>query len=97
MPGGRVEPGEDDPAAVVREMREETGLEVAVGRLVGTVERPGPGGVVYEIHDYEVTVRGGELRAGDDAAEARWLTPGELRALPTAPGLLDALAGWDLL
>ncbi|MFB4312687.1 NUDIX hydrolase [Actinomadura sp. 21ATH] len=97
IPGGRVEPGESDAAAVVREMREETGLDVAVGALVGTVERPGPGGVVYEIHDYAVTAEGGVLAAGDDAADARWLTPGELRSLPTAPGVITALTGWGLL
>ncbi|MFC9972547.1 NUDIX hydrolase [Spirillospora sp. NPDC127200] len=97
IPGGRVEPGEADDAAVVREMREETGLRVAVGALVGTVDRPGAAGVVYEIHDYAVTVTGGTLRAGDDAADARWFSPAEITAAATAPGLVEALTGWGLL
>ncbi|MEU5884885.1 NUDIX hydrolase [Spirillospora sp. NPDC047279] len=99
IPGGRVEPGETDAAAVERELAEETGLEVSVGPLVGTVERPGPGGVTFEIHDYAAApvTPAGTLRAGDDAAEARWVTPAELRALPTVPGLLEALAGWNLI
>ncbi|NDU76086.1 NUDIX domain-containing protein [Actinomadura sp. DSM 109109] len=97
VPGGRVEPGEDDPAAVARELREETGLDVRPGALAGTVERPGPGGVVYEIHDYTATVTGGTLRAGDDASDVRWVPPDELDGLPLAPGLLDALTGWGVL
>ncbi|WP_433477417.1 NUDIX hydrolase [Spirillospora sp. CA-142024] len=97
IPGGRVEPGEDDPAAVARELREETGLDVLVGPPAGTVERPGPGGVTYEIHDYTATVAGGTLRAGDDASDVRWASPDDLRELPVTPGLLDALALWGVL
>lgn len=97
VPGGRVEPGEDDAAAVARETLEETGLRVRAGALVGTVERDGPGGVVYEIHDYAATVLGGTPRAGDDAADVRWAAPAELRDLPLVPGLLDALTEWGVL
>ncbi|MFD0851635.1 NUDIX domain-containing protein, partial [Actinomadura adrarensis] len=89
--------GESDETAVVRELREETGLVVSVGEHVGTVERPGAGGVVYEIHDYAVTAIGGALRAGDDAADARWVSPAELLQMPVAPGVLDALAEWGFL
>jgi 8-oxo-dGTP diphosphatase len=97
VPGGRVEPGEDDGAAVVRELREETGLDVSVGAFVGAVDRDGPDGIVYEIHDYAATVTGGVLRAGDDASDASWFAPAELEDLPVAPGVLDALRFWGVL
>jgi ADP-ribose pyrophosphatase YjhB (NUDIX family) len=97
VPGGRVEPGEDDAAAVVRELREETGLTVRVGDLVGEVERAGLAGATYVIRDYECQPAGGMLVAGDDAAEARWVTPAELLALPTSEGLVDSLREWGVL
>jgi 8-oxo-dGTP diphosphatase len=97
VPGGRVEPGETGAAAAAREVREETGLVVRVDRLVGAVDRPGPGGVTYRIDDFACTVTGGDLRPGDDAADARWVTDAELRALPTTHGLLDALTAWGVL
>jgi ADP-ribose pyrophosphatase YjhB (NUDIX family) len=97
LPGGRVEKDESDAQAVVRELSEETGLRVEPGRLIGSVERPGPDGVTYDIHDYAATVTGGELCAGDDAAEARWITPAVLRRLPTTDGLLEALTTWRVL
>jgi 8-oxo-dGTP diphosphatase len=92
VPGGRVEPGEDDDAALVREMREETGLSVVPGPLVGRVQR-GP----FAIADYRCTVVDGVLCAGDDALDARFVDRAELADLPLVPGLLDALLDWDAL
>jgi 8-oxo-dGTP diphosphatase len=97
IPGGRIEPGETDAEALVREMIEETGLTVEVGRLIGRVRRPGLGGAVVDIRDYAATVTGGTLRPGDDAADARWVASAELESLDITEGLIDALTGWGVL
>lgn len=97
LPGGRVEPGESDAVAVRREVLEETGLEVAVGPLAGTVDLPAPGGGTYAVRDYRATVVGGTLTPGDDAADARWCTREELARLPLTTGLLDTLRAWRVL
>jgi 8-oxo-dGTP diphosphatase len=91
LPGGRVEPGETDPAAVHREMLEETGLTVRVGALVGTVERPAPDGT-YLIFDYACEAIGGTLRAGDDAADAAWVDAPAFAALHRSGSLTSRLA-----
>ena len=97
VPGGRVEPGESDAEAVVRELREETGLEVRPGELVGRVERPALDGVVYDIHDYAADVVSGQLAAGTDAADARWVAEDELPTLECSPGLVQQLRAWGVL
>jgi 8-oxo-dGTP diphosphatase len=98
VPGGRVEDGESDADALVREVREETGLIVAPGRLIGSVQRPaGTTGSVFDIRDYTAEVTGGMLVSGDDADDAMWAGPGELDSLPMTPGLLEALRSWDAL
>lgn len=101
IPGGRIEPGESDPEAVVREVLEETGLHVTCGPLLGAVERPGLAGAVVDIRDYRAQVTGGELQAGDDAAGARWVTAAEAAALDAAGQLtgelLTTLRSWFVL
>ncbi len=97
LPGGRVEPGETDEQAVAREVLEETALAVDVGRHVGSVTRTGPEGVVLEIHDYTCRVVDGTVRAGDDAADARWCDPAQFAALPLVEGLLEVLTKWSCL
>lgn len=92
LPGGRVDPGEDDAAALVREMAEETGLVVEPGALVGRVRR-GP----YDIADYRCAVVGGELRAGDDALDARWCDAAALADLPLVDELVETLTEWGAL
>lgn len=101
VPGGRVEPGEDDATATSREVLEETGLAVAVADLVGTVERDAPDGAVYVIHDYRCALTDGtdpdRAVAGDDAVDVGWFTPAEVRALECAPGLVEALEEWKVI
>ncbi|MFB6294404.1 MAG: NUDIX domain-containing protein [Candidatus Nanohaloarchaea archaeon] len=73
LPGGHVEDGEQVRDAVVREAREETGLDIALEELLGVYDEPGrdPRGPVISIV-YTASPAGGELSAGTDAAAARW-------------------------
>lgn len=100
VPGGRVEVGESDEQATVREVLEETGVAVTVHRLAGTVEIDAPDGSVYVVRDYVCAPAPGtaaDPRAGDDADEAEWFTPAQVRALTCSPGLLSSLESWGLL
>lgn len=97
VPGGRVEEGETLAEAVVRELSEETGLEGVCGPFVGWVERLGEGRH-FVILDFAVTVLDPvEPRAGDDAAEARWVSLGDVAEMPLVEGLAEFLHDHGIL
>lgn len=94
FPGGKVEPGEDDETALVRECREELGVEIEVGEPVGP-EYLTPNGLMV-VRTYRAVIVSGEPAPIEDHDELRWLAAGtpEVRALTWLPGdyvVLDAL------
>lgn len=91
VPGGRVEPHETVRDAVAREATEETGLRVEVGPLAWTGRVRGPSHD-YLLFDYFARVVGGELAAGSDAAEARWVPLDDVEDLPVVPAMRELLA-----
>ena len=78
LPGGRVEPGEDEPAAVVRECREELGTEVVPDGRVGT-DLPIDAGVL-RVHRARLAPGAPEPRALDHAA-VRWVDAADVPAV----------------
>lgn len=83
LPGGVVHRGETLRAAVVRELREECGIEVAVSESAEVVERMIPdveGRLQYHyvILDYRARWLRGELAASEEVEDARWVDPGDL-------------------
>jgi 8-oxo-dGTP diphosphatase len=96
LPGGLIELGETAEAALVREVREECGIEVQPGSVLGLfepIQRDPDGRVRYQyiVIDFLAFYVSGELAIGDDAAEARWVTPGELDGYGLTPIARDMI------
>jgi 8-oxo-dGTP pyrophosphatase MutT (NUDIX family) len=76
LPGGRAEPGEDERAALVREIREETGLLVEPRERVGEYRRSGF--AAHRARVYRCRAVGGALRPSADTPAVAWFDPGAL-------------------
>jgi 8-oxo-dGTP pyrophosphatase MutT (NUDIX family) len=102
LPAGAVDPGESPAEAVVREVREETGLQVVPTRVAGVfgggdafrVRYPNGDEVEFSVAVFECAVTGGDLDpSNDETAELGWFALDERPALTIEYPLEAMLAG----
>lgn len=96
IPGGSVEIGETLQKAAEREIHEETGIKIRAGDPVftfDTIDRDRGGKIRfhYVIVDLAADYVSGDPKAGDDAAEARWVSAQEINALQVSAPTLKLL------
>ncbi|MBJ3590881.1 pyrimidine (deoxy)nucleoside triphosphate diphosphatase [Salmonella enterica subsp. enterica serovar Saintpaul] len=93
--GGKVEPGESQPQALVRELREELGIEAVVGQYVASHQREVSGRMIH-LHAWHVPSYQGELNASEHQ-DLVWCSPEDAQRYPLAPADIPLLEAFILL
>ena len=106
LPGGHMEAGESAAEACIREVEEETGLQVQIRRLIGVYSSPHmlltyADGNRYQMVAlcFEAEVQGGQLALSDETTEAGYFTPVEIEIMDIMEHhrqrITDALSGHE--
>jgi 8-oxo-dGTP diphosphatase len=96
FPKGKLEPGEDEAAAALREVEEETGLRCTLGDEVGTTSYVDSRGRAKTVRYFAMTAAEDALTPANEVDDARWVSTAEAPRLLSYDhdrALLDLLPG----
>jgi 8-oxo-dGTP diphosphatase len=86
LPGGKTEHGETPREAVLRELKEETGIEAEIDGVVDTVKVQPEEDASYHLVVFYGRPVGGRLKPGGDSEAAEWVALEDIEALAMTPG-----------
>jgi 8-oxo-dGTP pyrophosphatase MutT (NUDIX family) len=80
-PKGKLQTGEEEAEAAIREVEEETGLHCRLGREIGTTSYRDAQGRPKTVRYWEMSVHSGELAPANEIDDARWVSLDEAETL----------------